>query len=509
MGNQNKINAQKSLENSRVGSLRQRTLHGIGWSGLSQVLRQGLQVGVSVVLARLLTPSDFGALAMVLVFTGFAASFSDLGLGAALIQKQDAGPRHAATVFCLQMIVGITLALLLMVTAPLIAGFYKNPRLVRLCLGIAPTFILTAFLGVPMALLQKAMAFRKIAMIETVAVFGSGTVAILLALNGWGIWSLVVQSLLTALLIAVLSWRLSRWRPQFAFNLSAWRELRRFSSALTGFNLLNYWIRNLDNLVIGKFIGPVALGIYSRAYHLMLYPISQVSGMVSRVMFSAMASIQDQTERLRAIYLRAARLIALVTFPLMTGMAVLADLFIVTVFGSPWQDAAGILRILAMVGLLQSVGTTLGWIYTARGRTDIMLRFGAVAGIVYAAAFLIGLRWGAKGVAAAYAASGFLLLWYPSWRIAGRIIGLTFSRMVSNLAGIFACSAGMGLAVLALQQFVFTLPGWASLLALVGAGITVYLLLIHSFNLLAYRDLRQLLHEQWQARRRSERNVTP
>jgi O-antigen/teichoic acid export membrane protein len=504
MGNQNQMNAQVNRESIADESLRHRTLHGLGWSGLSQVLRQMLQVVVSILLARLLAPSDFGTLAMVLIFTGFASTFSDLGLGAALIQKQDAEARHAATVFCLQLAVGIFLALLLAATAPLIARFYKNPRLTALCLGIAPTFILAAFWGVPMAQLQKAMAFRKIAKIETAAVLGSGSAAILLALNGWGIWSLVIQTLLAALITAVLSWQESRWHPQIAFDLAAWRELRRFSSSLTGFNFLNYWIRNLDNLIIGKFIGPVALGIYSRAYNLMLYPINQVSSTVSRVMFAAMASIQDQTERLRDIYLRAARLIALVTFPIMAGMSLLAERFIVTVLGPQWQDAAGVLRILAAVGLLQSVGTTLGWIYIARGRTDIMFRFGLAAGAVYAAAFLVGLRWGVRGVAGAYAASGFLLLWYPSWRVAGKIIGLTFSRMVSNLASIFACTAGMSAAVYALQHFIFVQPGWISLLSLVGSGMAVYFMLIHICRILAYQDLLQLLREQMASKRRQD-----
>jgi len=483
-------------------SLRHRTLHGLGWSGLSQVLRQILQISVSILLARLLSPSDFGALAMVLIFTGFAASFRDLGLGAALIQKQDVQPRHESTVFFLQLTVGIILTLLLAAGAPLIARFYGNPRLTALCLGIAPNFILAALGGLPMALLQKAMAFRKIAKIETISVLVSGTTAILLALNGWGIWSLVLQTLLATLLTSVLSWQQSSWHPKLTFDLPAWRELRRFSSSLTGFNFLNYWIRNLDNLIIGKFIGAVSLGIYSRAYNLMLYPISQVSGTVSRVMFSAMASIQDQTEHLREIYLRAARLIALVSFPIMAGMSVLADLFIVTVFGAAWQDAAGVLRILAAVGLLQSVGTTLGWIYTARGRTDIMFRIGLAAGIVYAAAFLVGLRWGVRGVAGAYALSGFLILWYPSWRVAGKIIGLTFSRMVANLSGIFACTAAMSAAVFILQRFIFVRPGWISLFSLVGAGMAVYLLLIHFCRIAAYRDLLQLLREQMASRRR-------
>lgn len=498
------MNAPGSREDIAGDSLRHRTLHGLGWSGLSQVLRQMLQISVSILLARLLTPNDFGTLAMVLIFTGFASSFSDLGLGAALIQKQDAEARHSNTVFCMHLIVGIILAVLLAAAAPLIARFYENPRLTALCLGIAPTFILAAFWGVPMAQLQKAMAFRKIAKIETASVLVSGSAAILLALNGGGIWSLVVQTLLAALITAVLSWQESHWHPQLAFDLAAWRELRRFSSSLMGFNFLNYWIRNLDNLIVGKFIGPVALGIYSRAYNLMLYPINQVSGTVSRVMFSAMASIQDQTERLSDIYLRATRLIALVTFPLMAGMSVLADRFIVTVFGPPWQDAAGVLRILAAVGLLQSVGTTIGWIYTARGRTDIMFRFGLAAGVVYAAAFLAGLRWGVRGVAGAYAASGFLLLWYPSWRLAGKIIGLTFSRMVANLAGIFVCTAGMSAMVFVLQRFIFVQPGWISLLSLVGSGMAVYFMLIRLGRLQAYRDLLQLLREQMASRRHQD-----
>jgi O-antigen/teichoic acid export membrane protein len=495
------MNADLFRERIAGDSLRRRTLHSLGWSGLSQVLRQGLQVVVSILLARLIAPNDFGAMAMVLVFSGFAASFSDLGLGAALVQKQDAQPRHAATAFCLQLIIGAALSLALAASAPLIARFYSDPRLRGICLGIAPTFFLAAFAGVPMSLLQKAMAFRKIAQIETIAVLVSGTAAILLALKGWGIWSLVTQALLATLITSVLSWFLAPLHVLPSFDGAAWRELRHFSSSLTGFNFLNYWIRNLDNLIVGKFIGPAALGIYSRAYNLMLYPINQVSGAVSRVMFSAMASIQDQTERLRDIYLRAARMIALVTFPLMAGMSVLADLFIVTVFGPAWAEAAGVLRILAAVGLLQSVGTTLGWIYTARGRTDIMFRIGAAAGVVYAAAFLLGLRWGVRGVAWAYAASGFLLLWYPSWRIAGRIIGLNFSRMVANLGGVFACTIGMSAAVFALQRFVFVQPGWISLLSLVGSGIAIYLGLVHLCRLSAYLDLLQLLREQLAARR--------
>lgn len=482
-------------------SLKQRTLHGLGWSGLAQVLRQILQFIISILLARLLAPSDFGLLAMILVFTGFASTISDLGLSTALIQKRDIQPRHESTIFCLQLACGAFLALLLSAAAPLIASFYQVHRLAGICLAIAPTFLLNAFGSVPLALLQRKMAFRSIAAIEITSLLGSGAAAVIAALNGWGIWSLVLQALLASLITSALSWQQSRWRPELAFTPAAWRELRRFSSALTGFNIVNYWIRNLDNLIIGKFIGTYALGLYSRAYSMMLFPIRQVGDIVSRVMLPAMSSIQDQTERFRDIYLRATRVIALITFPFMIGMAVLADLIIVILFGPAWSGAISILRILSLVGLLQSIGTTLGWIYTARGRTDIMFFFSLGAGSVYAAAFLIGLRWGVLGVAGAYAASFLLLVWYPSWTFAGRLIGLPFSRMLRNLAGVFFCAAIMGGSVFALRQLPFFRTDVPSLLALTGSGAAVYYAAVRIGRVSAFHELRELLGERFRSGR--------
>lgn len=476
-------------------SLHHHVVRGLGWSGLSQALRLVLQVGISVLLARLLPPADFGAIAMVMVFAGFAASFSDLGLSAALVQKKDLQPRHSSTAFCVQVLSGVFLAVLLAVAAPLISSFYRAPRLLPLCLGIAPTFIVSAWSGVPMALLQRTMGFRRIAQIETAAALLSGAVAVAMALKGFGVWSLVSQAFLCALLTSVLSARQSGWKTSFAFDRPAWRELRQFSVALTGYNVLNYGIRNLDNLIIGKFIGPAALGFYSRAYNLMLFPIKQMSGAVSRVMFSALSSIQDQADRQRQIYLRTTRLIALATFPLMAGMAVLAEPLILLLFGPSWIESAPILRVLAIVGMLQSVGTTAGWIYTSQGRTDIMFFYSTGAFIVYGLAFLIGIRWGVLGVAVAYAASNLLILWVPSWTLAGRLIGLTFPRMASNLAGEFACSAIMAAIVLGLRATVFPHPGPLQLTCLIATGLAAYLAMIHFARLPAYLDMRGLLRD--------------
>ncbi len=483
-------------------SLRARTLSGLGWSGFSQVLRQALQFGISILLARILAPNDFGLLAMVLVFAGFASTISDLGLSAALIQRKKIQPGHVSTAFCLQLTFAAVLSALLAATAPWIASFYDAPALAGVSYGLAPTFLLHALGSVPIALLLRRMAFRSLALIEATSILVSGGAAVVLALNGWGIWSLVAQALLAAFITAALAWQQSRWRPCLAFSMEAWRELRRFSSALTGFNVINYWIRNLDNLIVGKFIGTTALGLYSRAYGMMIFPIRQVGDIVSRVMLPAMSSIQDQNERFREIYLKSTRTIALITFPFMAGMAVLADLIIVLLYGRPWSAAADILRLLTVVGLLQSIGTTIGWIYSAKGRTDIMFYFSLFSGAVYSAAFLVGVRWGVQGVAAAYALSFVGCVWYPSWTLAGRLIGLRFSRQARNLGKIFCCTVLMAGALTGLRQLPCFQEDMPSLLALTASGAVLYFIAIRISREAAYHELVLLLREQLAARGR-------
>ncbi len=486
-------------------SLRQRTVQGLGWSGLAQGLRQFIQAIVTIVLARLLAPSEFGLLGMTLVFTGFAQVFTDFGLGAALVQRRELSPAHLGAASALQLGMGALFAALLAAVAPLVSAFYQEPRLVPVCLALAPNFLLLAMSGVPMAMLQKAMDFRRTARIEALAALLSGTAAVVLAWLGWGVWSLVAQTLIGSLVTLALARRGSSRPPRPAVDRAALRELLGFSLPLTGFNALNYWIRNLDNLIVGKFIGPAALGLYSRAYNLMLFPVYQLSTAATRVMFPALSSIQEQTERVRNAYLGATRLIALAAFPLLAGMGVLADLIIVTLFGPVWSGAAPVLRILCLVGLLQSVGTTLGWIYTARGRTDIMMRIGLLAAIANTVAFLVGVRWGIRGVAAAYAASN-TALHVVSWIVAGRLVGLRYPRMAGNVAGALACAVAMAAGVHAARSLLLPGSGWLPLLALTGGGAALYALLVHVCRLRAWREFRALLGERLAAWRQAGRD---
>lgn len=477
--------------------LHAQTLLGLKWSGAAQVARQLLQFTGSIILARLLSPREFGLMGMIVVFTGFAGLFSELGLGAALVQKQDLEDRHLNSIFWVNMAAGIVLTAISAFASAYIAVFFGEPILRSLTMAIALNFVLNSLNVVHRNLLVRAMDFRRLCFIDSAAIVLSGIAAIVGAWSGFGVWSLVAQSLVSTAVSAAMLWRLSTWRPAWSVDIEAIRELFGYSMNLLGFNALNYWSRNLDNLLIGSFIGPSPLGVYTRAYSLMLLPITEVTNVLTRVMFPALSAIQHDIEKVKRVYLQATRTIALVTFPMMVGLLVVAEPFILVVYGEQWREVVLIVRILCLAGIGQSIGTTIGWIFNSQGRTDIQLRWGLYAFFVTAIALIIGLRWGMIGMTWAYVLSGTVLCWYPSWSIAGRLINLRFGEMLRNLAQSFFCAAAMGVAVWLMGLL---LPPhwsqWAYLAVQVSFGAMIYFGLIHLARVEAYLEVRRLITQQ-------------
>jgi PST family polysaccharide transporter len=321
-----------------------------------------------------------------------------LGLGAALIQKQDLKRRYIDTVFWVNLGAGVLLTVFVMVAAPIVAYFYSEPILVPVTRVLAIDFTLSSLNIVQYSLLRKQLAFRRIFWIQALAVFVSGAAAVHMAFSGFGVWALVTQTLVFTTTTAIILWTIAKWHPRFVFEWQAIKDLLGFSGNYLGFNVLRYWTKNTDNLLIGKYIGSSALGIYGRAYGLMLMPVAQVNRVLTQVMFPALASIQDDIRRVRQIYLQATRIIALASFPLMIGLFVVAESFVLLVYGPRWYAMVPILRILCLVGLLQSISTTAGWIYISQGRTDILFRWGLLVSVVRVTGFIIGLRWGLIGL---------------------------------------------------------------------------------------------------------------
>jgi PST family polysaccharide transporter len=305
---------------------------------------------------------------------------------------------------------------------------------------------------------------------------GSGAVAVLLALKGFGVWSLVGQSLVSVALTVVLAGLACRWLPKLAFSWPCFRELFGFSSHVLGFQVLNYFARNLDNLLIGKFLGATALGYYSLAYRLMLYPLQNVSWTLSRVLFPAFSQIQSDLVKVRQNYLRVIRYISLATFPMMAGMAVVAPELIRVLYGSQWERSIFLVQVLCVVGFLQSIGTTVGTIYLSQGRSDLMLKWNLFIVPIVCLAIIVGLRWDVEGVALCYTAVG-LVFWYLSHSVANRLIHLSMSKFLQALVPTGAAAVAMAM-LLALwrlaQERVVTLENWQSLVIQVTLGSILY-----------------------------------
>jgi len=457
-----------------VTGLRRRTISGISWSTVSQLGRQGTLLATTVVMARLLSPSDFGLIGMALVITGFVGIFRDLGTSAAIIQRKHVSPRLLSSIFWINVGFGALATLVLFLLAPLGGMLYEEPRVVAVLKVLSFGFFLSGFGVLHQALLERALLFRPLARLEIAAVLAGALVGVALALAGAGVWSLVFQSLTMVGLSTMLLWFSNSWRPQWTLNWGELKAVGRFSLPLTGFSIFNYFARNADYFLIGRYLGAQDLGYYTLAYRMLLFPVQNIGAVIARVMYPVFASIQADNRRIASSYLRMANAIALFSFPLMLGALALAEPLVLTAFGEQWQPAILIIMILAPVGLVQSLGTTVGSIFQAKGRTDWMFWWGIGSGTVAVLAFAIGLRWGIAGVAAAYAMASFILT-YPGFWIPFRLIGLDLTGLWNAVRLPLFNACLMSVILVLFVRFVSpTLPPVLSLLVPLGVGLCVY-----------------------------------
>lgn len=400
-----------------------KTVFAIKWSSISQVSRQIMQLVTTAVLARLLSPSDFGLVGMATIVIGFVGIFSDLGTSSAIIQRKNLSDSLINSLFWINVVFGLLAMVILLAVAPLVANFYQEPRVTLVLRVLSFTFLMSGISILQKAILERNLAFNTSAKIEISAVVAGSLLGISTAVMGWGVWSLVTQSLTVVSLTTILLWTVSKWQPKLAFSWEEVQEVSNYSLNLTAFSIFNYFARNADYILIGRFLGSQDLGYYTLAYRLMLYPLQNVSAVIGRVMFPALSKLQDDNARFSFAYLKMSSTIALISFPLMVSLWALAKPFILTFFGQQWQPVILLLMILAPVGMSQSIMTTVGIIYQVKGRTDWLFRWGIISGTLVVIAFVIGLQWGIIGVASAYAIAT-LILAYPNFAIPFRLINL-------------------------------------------------------------------------------------
>jgi len=477
-------------------TLRHKAVSGLGWSAVSQIARQVTSFVVALLLARLVGPDAYGLVGMVTIFTGFGGLFVELGLGAAVIQRRELKDEQISAAFWLNLGMGAFLAGVVALAAPLMARFYHEPQLTSIAQVSALTFVFAALGTVQSALLSREMRFGALSKIDIVSSVLSGIVGLALALHGFGAWSLVGQSLSLTVFRTAGLWRSSNWLPQRAFRLGPIRDFASFSGYLFGFNVFNYWVRNADQMLIGRFVGSQALGLYSRAYQLMTFPVYQISGFAGTVMFPVLAGVQGDKARVRSIYLRSIGTLHLIAAPVYAGLMAVADTFVAAVLGERWMGLVPILRILCTVGFFQPVGNSTGWLYTALGRTDLMFRWGVLTGVFYVAGFVFAMGWGVLGVTWSYCITSWLC-WYPGWSIVGRCAGLSFTQMLQPLLPASACAAAMGLAVwLVGLNLPPTIPFWMALAIQVMSGAAIYGGLVLVLRIKSGQEVMALVRER-------------
>jgi PST family polysaccharide transporter len=461
----------------------------------SQGLRFGLLLVTTAVLGRLLTPQDYGLVGMVAIVMGFVALFKDLGLASATIQREELSQREVSTLFWLNLGFSLGVALLTAAVAPLVARFFGEPRLTAVTMAYAAGFIFGGLAVQHEALLRRRMRFAALAGANVAALLVNAVVTVTLAWAGFGYWSLVCGQLALGLAYAVCLWGVCGWRPGRPGRLSEVRALLAFGRDLTGFTVVNYFARNLDNLLIGRVWGAVQLGFYAKAYQLLLLPIDQVIEPVTSVAVPALSRLNGEPERYRLAYLRLLEKVAMVTMPLMAFLVMTSDWVVRVVLGPQWGEAAPIFSILGVAGLVQPVASTAGWLFVTQGRTREMLRWGYVGPPLTVLFIVAGLPWGATGVAASYTAGYLcvvtpLLFWYV-----GRRGHVRARDIYVAVAPMFCAALCAALAVLGFRRVAGPLHPVAGLAAgfVVTTGVTLLLIALLPRGRRALQDVSRTL----------------
>lgn len=363
------------------------------------MLRQGLQFAVSVALARLLSPEEFGTIALLALFAGIASAFVDSGFSAALIREQNATHIDESTVFWFNLAIGCAASGVLLVAAPAIASFYGIPILVPLTWVMALNVLMSAVGAIHGTLLTKALDFRSQMNVGIVASVLSGTVAIWMAWRGFGIWALAAQTIVATTCTTVMLWMVNPWRPAWVFSPESAGRLFGFGSYLLAANLLDISYNRLYTILIGKFFGVRELGFYSRADGTKQLPVGVLTGILSRVAFPVFSAAANDPDRLRRGVQMSVRGMMLINFPMMLGLAALAEVVVVTLLGEKWLPAARILQVLCLAGVFWPLHVINLNVLMAQGHSNLFFRLEVVKKVLGIALLAIGTLFGVMGIA--------------------------------------------------------------------------------------------------------------
>ncbi len=456
--------------------LRRRVTSGLKWTLLDTWGSQVLAFVTFALLARLLHPVDFGLVALAAVFVAFGQVFVDQGLGDAVIQRAALTKRQLDSAFWATLVTGILIAVTGVVMAPFIASVLGDARLEPIIQVLSLVFVLVALTSIQMGLLRREMDFRGLAIRKLLSIGLGGAVGIAMALLDFGPWALVGQQLAAATVSVVALWAVTPWRPSFQFSWPDFKSLFSFGLNVVAGDMLAFLSRNADNLLIGVFLGPLALGFYAVAYRILDTSQILLVAAARRLVFPVFSRLQHDGDRLRRAYLRMARGTGAVTVPGYVGLALVANEAIVVIFGAQWAPSATAAALLFMVGPALSLQTFSGAVWNAVGHPGVTLRFRLISTVVNVIGFIIAvlLFRDIAAVAAAFAIRSYLLRPLNlAWM--RRYGGISVAQQLGQWRGVAIATTVMAAMVFGVKLALGGALGAAALLVVqVAVGVVTY-----------------------------------
>ncbi len=470
-----------------MSSLKEKTVKGVMWSSIDRFSTQGIQFVFSILIARLLLPSDYGVVAMLGIFLAISQTFIDSGFGSALIQKINRTETDFSTVFYFNIVVGLFFYAILWFSAPYIAAFYEIPLLTDITRVIALTFVFSSFSGVQGAKISIAIDFKTAAKISVTTTTVTGGIGLWMAYNGFGVWSLVVQNVFSSLLRTVLLWIFVRWKPKLVFSWQSFKSMFSFGSKLLASALLDTVYNNATTLVVGKFFSSSILGLYSRAQTLANYPSSNITSVLQAVTFPTLCSIQNEPERLANAYKRFLRLSAFIIFPLMVGLAAVADPLIRLLLTDKWEGSIYLLQILCFCLMWYPIHAINLNLLQVKGRSDFFLKVEIIKKIQGVVILCITVPLGIVAMCYGSVVSSLLSLIYNTY-YTKRLIGYGYVAQMKDLLHILLHSLVMGVGVWFVTQALDSL--WMQLTVGIIAGMAYYVI---GAKLMRFDELNELI----------------
>jgi O-antigen/teichoic acid export membrane protein len=475
-------------------SLKQKTVSGLLWSFIDSIAGQGITFIVGIILARILSPKEFGLIGMLAIFIAISQSFIDSGFRQALIRKQDCTEKDYSTVFYFNIAVGLLSYLLLYGSSNYIANFFNEPILKELIIVLALGLVINSFSIIQSTLLMKIINFKLQAKISVIASIFSGIISIYMAYTEWGVWSLVALTLSRYTITSLLLWFWSKWKPIWYFSKKSFKELFSFGSKLLISGLIDTIYRNVYFLVIGKYFSAVELGYYTQADQFQSLPSTNLQGIIGRVSYPVLTTIQDDIPRLKEAYKKIIKSTMLITFVLMFGMAAIARPMILTLIGDKWEPCVIYLQMLCFVGMFYPLHALNLNMLQVQGRSDLFLRLEIIKKALAVPIIIIGVIWGIKTMILGLLSST-LIAYYLNSYWSGRLIGYSFMEQVKDITPSFLLASIMSSIVFAEGLFI-QLPSLPLLSIQLITGALLTFCLCEIFHFKDYLYIKEIVKEK-------------